>query len=266
MIALVGDTAIAYDDLGIGMPVVFLHAFPLDRTMWAPQTSALVAGWRCIAPDFRGFGESTSGKSEPASMDRYASDVIGVLDTLRVERAVFVGLSMGGYVAFSIWRQHRSRVRALALADTKAGADDQTARTKRDELIDVARTKGSEAVAGIQVSKLVGKSTQEKHPDIYDAANNLMAVAPADGVIAALRAMKDRPDSTPILSTIDVPTLILVGDEDVVTPVAEARAMHASIAGSRLEVLAGVGHLSSLERPAAFNTVLAEFLSSLELS
>jgi 3-oxoadipate enol-lactonase len=192
--------------------------------------------------------------------------VIGMLDALRVERAVFVGLSMGGYVALSLWRQHRSRVRALALADTKAGADDQAMRAKRDELIDVARSKGSEAVAGIQVAKLVGKSTRDKHPDTYDAAHNMMAAAPADGVIAALRAMKERPDSTPILSTIDVPTLVLVGDEDVVTPVAEARAMHASIAGSRLEVLAGVGHLSSLERPAAFNTVLAEFLGSLELS
>src|SRR5437764_8737895 len=121
VIALVGDTEIAYDDVGSGLPVVFLHAFPLNRTMWDPQLGALVGECRCIAIDLRGFGDSKG--AEPYTMDRYADDVAGVLDTLQIERAVIVGLSMGGYVAFAFWRRHRERVRGLVLADTRASAD-----------------------------------------------------------------------------------------------------------------------------------------------
>jgi 3-oxoadipate enol-lactonase len=264
VIALVEDVAIAFDDLGSGMPALFLHAFPLNRTMWAPQTSALVAQWRCIAPDFRGLGESTG--EGPWTVDRFADDVVSVLDGLNIERAAVVGLSMGGYVAFSLWRRHRERVRGLVLADTRAGADTEETRARRAQLIEVARTKGSEAVASMQIAGLVGKSTREKNPDVYDAMHRMMAQAPEGGIIGGLQAMMSRPDSTPLLGQIDVPTLIVVGDEDVVTPVKEARAMHAAIPGSRLEVLAQAGHLSSAERPAAFNTVLSEFLGSLEFT
>src|SRR6185503_2983280 len=121
VIALVDDAGIAYDDVGSGLPVVFLHAFPLNRTMWDPQVGALVAECRCIAIDMRGLGESAP--AEPYSVERYADDVVGVLDALQIERAVFVGLSLGGYVAFALWRRHRDRVRALVLADTRAAAD-----------------------------------------------------------------------------------------------------------------------------------------------
>lgn len=121
MIALVGDAEIAFDDIGSGFPVVFLHAFPLNRTMWDPQTGALVSEYRCIPIDFRGFGDSAA--APPYAMDRYADDVAGVLDTLQIERAVIVGLSMGGYVSFAFWRRHRERVRAFVLADTRATPD-----------------------------------------------------------------------------------------------------------------------------------------------
>jgi pimeloyl-ACP methyl ester carboxylesterase len=261
VIALVGDTEIAFDDVGSGLAVVFLHAFPLNRTMWDPQVTALVAECRCIAMDFRGLGDSAD--AEPYSMDRYADDVVGLLDTLQIERAVIVGSSMGGYVAFALWRRHRARIRALVLADTRADADTAEVATRRRELMEIAETQGSTAVANMQIAGLIGKTTRDKRPDIFDATHRMMAQAPASGIIGGLEAMMHRPDSTPDCATIDVPTLVVVGEEDVLTPPKEARRLHDTITGSRLEVLRQAGHLSNVERPAAFNTVVREFLASL---
>jgi len=261
VIALVGDTEIAFDDIGSGLPVVFVHAFPLNRTMWDPQVTALVGECRCIPIDLRGFGDSKA--SAPYSMDQYADDVVAVLDTLQIEQAVIVGLSLGGYVTFALWRRHRSRVRALVLADTRADADTSDNIARRRGLIELAETQGSVAVANVQIAGLVGKTTRDKRPDIYDSVHRLIAQAPPEGIVGALGAMMARPDSTPTLSTIDVPTLIVVGSEDVSTPPRDARTLHAAIPGSRLEVLQQAGHLSNLERPAAFNTVVTEFLGSL---
>ncbi|HEY4307180.1 MAG TPA: alpha/beta fold hydrolase [Gemmatimonadaceae bacterium] len=261
MIALVGDTAIAYDDVGSGLPVVFLHAFPLNRTMWDPQVTALVGESRCIAIDMRGLGDSKGGA--PFSMDRYADDVAGVLDTLHITRAVVVGLSMGGYVSFAMWRRHRDRIRALVLADTRATADTAETVERRRELIDIAQTQGMTAVANAQITGLVGKTTRERRPDIYDAMHRMIAQAPGAGVIGALQALIERPDSTDTCATIDVPTLIICGDEDALTPPKIAAQLAETIRGSRLEVLQGAGHLSNVERPAAFNTVMSEFLASL---
>jgi pimeloyl-ACP methyl ester carboxylesterase len=261
VIALVGDTEIAFDDIGSGFPIVFLHGFPLNRTMWEPQVTALVSEFRCITIDMRGFGGSTV--SPPFTMDRYADDVVAVLDTLGIERAVVVGLSMGGYVAFAMWRRHKHRIRALVLADTRAVADSVEVVEKRRGLIAAAESQGSTAVANAQIAGLMGRSTRDKRPDIYDAMHRMMAQAPAQGVIGALEALIARPDSTSTLATIDVPTLIIVGDEDVITPVKEARRLQEGIPRSRLEILKGAGHLSNVERPASFNTVMTEFLGSL---
>ena len=261
MIALVGDTEIAFDDIGSGLPVAFLHAFPLNRTMWDPQVSALVADCRCIPIDMRGFGESAV--IGPYSIDRFADDVVGVLDTLHIERAVIVGLSMGGYVAFALWRRHRSRVRAFVLANTRATADSIDMIERRRSMIDAAEDHGSAAVANMQIAGLIGKTTRDKRPDTYDAMHRMMSQAPTDGVIGALEALIERPDSTPTLASIDVPTMVVAGDEDVITPPRDARALQSAIAGSRLEVLQQAGHLSNVERPAAFNTIVREFLSSL---
>jgi pimeloyl-ACP methyl ester carboxylesterase len=196
-------------------------------------------------------------------MDRYADDVAGVLDTLQIARAVIVGLSMGGYVAFAMWRRHRDRIRALVLADTRATADTAEMIERRRELIEVAQAQGMTAVANAQITGLVGKTTRERRPDIYDAMHRMIAQAPPSGVIAALHALMRRPDSTDTCSTIDVPTLVICGDEDVLTPPKVASKLAESIRGSRLEILQGAGHLSNVERPAAFNTVVSEFLASL---
>lgn len=261
MITLVGDTAIAFDDIGSGLPVVFLHAFPLNRTMWEPQIGALVAECRCIAIDFRGFGDSRA--APPFTVDRYADDVAAVMDALQIERAVVVGLSLGGYVAFALWRRHRSRIRALVLSDTRASADSEEVLARRRALIETAKTQGPTAVANAQIAGLMGKSTRDKRPDIYDAMHRMMAQTGVDGIVGGLEAMIARPDSTPTLATIDMPTLVVVGEEDVITPPKEARKICEGIPGSRIEVLRGAGHLANVERPAAFNTVVSEFLGTL---
>ena len=261
MIARVNDVDIAYDDVGAGLPIVFIHGFPLDRSFWKPQVGALMAQARCIAPDLRGFGASSC--RGPFTMDQYADDVAALLDVLSIERATIAGLSMGGYVAFAMWRRHRARVRALVLADTRAGADSEEGRAKRRELIEVARTEGAGAVATRQLPGLIGKTTRERNPDVAEWLHFMMAMQPVEGIAGALEAMMQRPDSTPDLATITVPTLVMVGEEDALTKPAEAKAIADAIRGARLEVLAQAGHAASVERPAAFNHLMAEFVASL---
>jgi pimeloyl-ACP methyl ester carboxylesterase len=263
MILLQGGIDIGYDDVGSGTPLLLLHGFPHNRSLWASQVHALVDRTRCVAPDLRGFGETPP--VPPYTMDQYADDAVTLLDALRIERAVVAGISMGGYVAFALWRRHRARVRALVLVDTRAGADGEEARAKRRDLIAVARRAGSEAVADAMLPGMIGKSTRAKQPELVERVRTMLASQPVEGVVGALEALMSRPDSSPTLATIDVPTLIVVGDEDVLTPVAESQAMHAAIPGSRLEVLSGAGHISNVERPAAFNHVLSEFLAAVEL-
>lgn len=268
MIAVVDTLDVGYDDVGKvsdgGAPLLFAHAFPLNRTMWAPQVSALVERCRCVAADFRGFGESSV--APPYSVEQYADDLAHLLDQLRIDKVVLVGCSLGGYVAFAFWRRHRARVRALVLADTRAGADAEETLVRRRQLIQVARAEGSTSIANLQIPSMVGKTTREKQPDTFDAVHRMIAQAPVDGIVGALQAMMLRPDSVPLLPTIDVPTLIVVGGEDVPTPVKEARTMHERIPGSRLEIIANAGHLANMERPAAFNHLLTEFLGALSYS
>lgn len=263
MIALLGDIEIGYDDAGAGEAVLFVHGFPHDRTLWSPQLQGLATRARCIACDLRGFGESTC--APPYSMSRYADDLVALLDRLRLERAVIVGLSMGGYVALALWRQAPQRVRGLVLANTRAGADSDAAREKRRQMLAIARNEGSSGVAVAMLPGMLGKTTREKNPEVMDAVHRMLTAAPVEGVIGGLEAMMERPDSTATLSTVTVPTLIVHGDEDALIPVEEARAMHAAIRGSMLEVIAGAGHLSNLERPAAFNHLVSEFLGRLTL-
>lgn len=266
MIAVIDGLEVGYDDVGTGggLPVLFVHAFPLNRRMWAPQVSALVERCRCVAADLRGFGESSV--APPYSVEQYADDLAHLLDQLRIDKVVLVGCSMGGYVSFAFWRRHKERVRALVLADTKAGADAEEALERRRQLVDIARTQGSTAVANLQIASLIGKTSREKQPDTYDAVHRMMAQAQPEGLAGALEAMMLRPDSIPMLGTIDVPTLIVVGEEDVPTPAREARLMHDRIAGSRLEVISQAGHLANMERPAAFNHLLTEFVGALTYS
>ncbi|HKS07869.1 MAG TPA: alpha/beta hydrolase [Gemmatimonadaceae bacterium] len=263
MIRSVNGHALAYDDVGSGLPVVFLHGFPHDRSLWSSQLGAAALPTRCIAPDLRGFGES---EGSATTIDDYASDVIALMSALGIVKAVVVGLSMGGYVAMAMWRRNPRMVRALVLVDTKATADTDEGRAKRTEQIAFAKARGSAALADALMPGMVGKATRAMRPDLTERIHGMLARASTNGVVGALTAMRDRPDSTPTLATITVPALIIVGDEDVLTPVSDARAMNAGIAGSRLEIVNGAGHLSNVERPAAFNHLLSEFLASLALT
>ena len=261
MITFANGHAIGYDDVGTGIPVLFLHGFPHNRSLWAPQLGALATAARTISMDLRGFGESVPGSA--GSMDDYADDAAALLDTVGIDRVVVVGLSMGGYATFALWRRHQARLRALVLCDTRAGADSETSRASRREMQALAQDRGLAAVANQLISGMVGPTTRLNNPELVDEMHRMMSLAPEDGVVGALEAMLTRPDSTPTLASIAVPTLIIVGDEDVLTPVKEARAMHLAVTGSRLEIIAGAGHVSNAERPATFNHVLSEFLISL---
>jgi pimeloyl-ACP methyl ester carboxylesterase len=264
MLAQLNGIQLSYDDVGSGFPIVLLHAFPLDRSMWAPQLGALVRQGRCIAPDLRGFGGTSA--AAPYSMDQYADDVAALMDGLGLGAGVIGGLSMGGYIAFAFWRRHREKVRALVLADTRAGPDTEEGREKRRRLIEVARSRGAATVADMQVGSMVGETTRERRPEVVATIRAMMAAAPVDGIVGALEAMMARPDSTPTLATIDVPTLILVGAEDTLTPPTEARAMHERIRGSRLEILEQSGHICNLEQSAAFSHVVSEFVEGVKLA
>jgi pimeloyl-ACP methyl ester carboxylesterase len=263
MITLVDDIQLGYDDAGSGVALVLIHGFPHDRTLWTPQVHGLVDRARCIAVDLRGFGDSSG--APPYSVDSYADDIVGILDRLRVGTAVVCGLSMGGYVAFALWRRHRARIRGLILASTRPGADSPEAVEKRRGMMELAQERGAAAVADSMMPGMVGKTTREKNPDVVEAVRAMLASAPVAGIVGALEAMIARPDSTPDLATIDVPTLVVAGDEDALIPVAEARSMHQAIRGSRLEVVAGAGHVVNRERPAAFNHLVSEFLAGLTL-
>jgi 3-oxoadipate enol-lactonase len=262
MIERVGGIGMSWEERGKGAAVLFVHGFPHDHSLWRAQVAALGGHARCIAPDLRGFGESEV--APPWSVDQWADDIAALLDARGVERATVCGLSMGGYIAFALWRRHRERVRALVLADTRAGPDDEAAKAKRREMIALAREGGAAAVAERMMPGMIGKTTRERAPERAAQVRAMLERAPVEGIVGALEAMMARPDSTPTLATIDVPTLVIVGEEDALTPPADARAMHERIAGSRLETIAGAGHASAFERPAAFSHVLGEFIAGLE--
>lgn len=264
MIAQLAGFQMGFDDQGDGLPIVFLHGFPHDRTLWTAQRVALAPHARCIVPDLRGFGHSST--HGPFSMDQYADDVIALLDWLGIESAVICGLSMGGYVSMALWRRHPDRVRGLVFCDTRAGADTDEGKQKRDELIGLVRRDGARAIAESQITGMVGAGTREKRPEVVAALRAMMGRQPAAGIVGALQALRDRPDSRDTLRTISVPSLVLVGEEDVLTPIKEARAIAEALppaARVRLEIIAGAGHVPCLERPAATTHALSDFLSTL---
>jgi pimeloyl-ACP methyl ester carboxylesterase len=264
MIALLpGGLELAYDEAGSGLPLLLVHGWPHDRTMWAGQVGGLATYARVIAPDLRGFGGSTV--RGPYTMDQYADDLVAFLESLGIAQAVVCGLSMGGYIAFSMLRRHRDRIRGLILADTRASADTDEARANRAMLVTLIEQEGMTALASRQLEPMVARSTLERQVPLAETVRRMMASVPPEGAIGALRAMAGRPDSTPLLGTIDVPTLVVGGDEDGIIPPDVLRDMAASIPNSRVEILEEGGHLSPLERPAAFNHVVTEFLGTLLL-
>ncbi len=239
--------------------LVWLHAFPLSAEMWRPQLEEPPPHWRVIAPDLAGFG-GTDDHAEAPSIDDFAADLEALLSMLTIPRAVVGGLSMGGYAAFAMMRRHPGRVRALILADTRSGADSPEARANRARMLSLVREKGAGGVADEMLPKLVGPTTHRTRPEVAWLVRRLIEAQPPDGIARAIERLRDRPDTTAGLPAIAVPTLVMVGAEDAITPPAEARALAEGIAGTAHVIIPLAGHLSSLENPVAFATAVREWL------
>jgi len=260
--AVINEITVGYSDQGNGTPLVFIHAFPLSKTMWQPQVDALKDTYRMITIDLGGHGESDIVLWHD-SLDDYAKDVIHLLDHLGIAQAVFVGLSMGGYTLFSIYRHYPNRVQAMVLADTRAQADSEEGKAGRRSMAQVAFSDGAPAIADLMLPKLLAPSTIKHHPEIVEQVRQMILQTSTAGIVVDLVAMASRPDSTDLLPTITCPTLVIVGEDDQATPVAESQYIADRISGSALVTIAGAGHLSNLEQPDAFTHALESFLEKI---
>lgn len=255
----VNGVSLAIETRGSGLPIVFIHGFPLDRTVWRHQLDTLT-GFRRIAFDLRGMGQSDA-PDLGYSMATYADDLVALLDALGEERVVLCGLSMGGYIAFEFLRRFRPRVRGLVLMDTRPEADSAEGRKARDALIAKVRDLGPIAAAEAMLPRFF---TATVPTDLIHSVREMIMRTPVPGIVGALGAMRERPDSTPLLPTlVGVPTLVVVGQEDVITPPAIAEAMAAAIPEARLVEIPGAGHLPSVEQPVPTTRAILKFLQGL---
>lgn len=258
---LVNDVTTAVEVKGDGMAVLFIHGFPLDRTVWRHAIAPLTGG-RLIAPDLRGLGLSDAPAGE-CSIPQYADDMVTLLDLLGVESCVACGLSMGGYVAFDMVRRYPDRIAGLILVNSRAEADGPAARQARDEMIRLVEQDGTAALADLLVPKLLAPESQTTMPSVVEQVRTMIQSAPVPGVVDALRAMKERPDSTSLLERIAVPTLVIAGREDQLIPVDHARSMAAMIPGARFALIPGGGHLVPIEQPIPTSRAIGDFLDAL---
>jgi pimeloyl-ACP methyl ester carboxylesterase len=242
--------------------LVLLHAFPLDSRVWEEQLALADHGWRVIAPDFRGFGSSGAADPPASSVDDYAGDVIDLLDRLHIDDAVIGGVSLGGYVAFAIFRHAPRYVRALMFVDTRSEADTPEGVIARQRMLRSLGEHGTMPIVEEMVPKLVGPTTLRSRPAIVERVRAMAMTSTPGAIAGAVQALMTRPDSTPLLSTIHCPVLIIVGEEDALTPVAFSERMQKAIGGAELAIIPGAGHLSNLERSDAFNAVATTFLNS----
>jgi 3-oxoadipate enol-lactonase len=253
---------LAVEVRGEGPAILFVHGYPLDRTIWREQIDAL-DGYRRIAPDLRGMGQSDA-PDLGYGMALYAADLAALLDALGVDDVVLCGHSMGGYIAFEFLRQWRSRVRGLVLIDTRAEADAPEVRRSRDAAAATARERGAAEVGDGMLPKMLAPSTLTGRPEVVERVQALMAGTPVAGMVGALGAMRDRAGSESLLPTLaGIPTLVMVGAADILTPPEQARTMAEAIPGARLAIIPGAGHLPPVEQPAAVTQSLREFLRTL---
>ncbi len=257
-----GDAEIVYWSLGDGPRVVLLHPFPVNHEFWQPVAEVLATRYRVIMPDLRGHGESGVGEG-PATMEKHAADIARVMDDAEIGRAPLVGVSIGGYALFEFWRKHRGRIAALGLCNTKAAADGMEARAGRLQAANDVLERGTEPFFESMIPKVLAKTTREMRPDLVDGALRMMRTMSPENVAQVQRGMAVRPDSIETLKTINVPTLLVTGDEDAVTGVNEAELMRQHIPGSQLRVIPKAGHYSPWEQPEEAAKLLRRFLDGL---
>lgn len=251
---------LAYDTAGEGKPILFVHGYPLSRKIWEPQISGLAMFSRIVAPDLRGHGESDKIPG-PYSVDLLADDCNNLLDTLGITQPVVIaGLSMGGYIALAFYRKYADRMSGLILTATRAGSDSPEVKLNRDKAIDLARSSGSIAIVDGMINKMLSPLTYKNNPSLVDHVREIMVGTSVEGIVGALTAMKDRPDSSSMLKSIAKPVLIIHGNEDQLIPVTEAIKMYEEIPNSELVTINEAGHLLNMEKPTMFNQAIQNFI------
>lgn len=259
---------LAFVDRGSGVPIVLIHGFPLDHTMWTAQIDALANRYRVIAPDLRGFGQTSLGAidvGQGVSMERYADDLAELLTALAIEiPIVLVGFSMGGYIAWQFVRKYQPRLGALILCDTRAAADSNEARTARLTMAEHIDDWGGGRVAEMMSARLFAPESLANRPELVAELRRVVEHTPAAAIAAAQRGMAARPDMTYLLSDIRVPTLVIAGAEDVISPPEEMRGIAAAIPRAQFVEIPNAGHMTTMENPVAVNAALTDFLTALE--
>ncbi|MBN2476473.1 MAG: alpha/beta fold hydrolase [Pirellulales bacterium] len=260
----VNGVELAFVDRGCGAPLLLVHGFPLDHTMWNAQIDALSLARRVIAPDLRGFGRS--GVTDAlVTMEQLADDLDALLAAIEVpEPVALCGLSMGGYVAFQFWRRHRARLCALILADTRAMNDSPEMAAARLAMADRVIREGPAPLVDNMTPRLFAEATSQNRDDLVESLRQMMLATDPRGIAAASRGMARRPDMTPMLGQIDCPTLVVVGEQDAISPPGEMRELARAIPRARFAEIPNCGHMSPMEKPAEFNEAIEEFLAALE--
>jgi pimeloyl-ACP methyl ester carboxylesterase len=257
-----GDADVFYTTIGDGPDIVLLHAFPANHEMWLPVAKSLASRYRVTLMDLRGHGLSTVGEA-PATIEKHAADLARVAKAAGINRAIFAGVSIGGYILFEFWRTFRDQVRGLILADTRATADPTDARASRLQSAKDVLERGTEQFINSMLPKLLGETTHKNRPDLVDAARKMMSRTSSAGISATLQGMAARPDSIATLKTINLPTLVIAGDEDTLTPLADAQLIHQNIKGSDLKVISHAGHYVVFENAEETTRVIRAFVDNL---
>ena len=259
------ETTINYTERGLpqGIPVVFIHGFPLNHTMWEPQMKALPNHFRAITYDIRGHGDSDVGDGQ-YTIEFFVDDLLALLNHLVIDRAIICGLSMGGYIALRAYERFPERIKALVLCDTKSEADTNEAKLKRSAAVKVVKSSGTSAYAEEFAGAIFAPQTFQSHPGLVENVKKMIRANSPVGIAGAALALGCRTDTSAVLPLIKVPTLILVGEQDKLTPPAIAESMHKQIPRSELHVIPYAAHMSNLENAPAFDTYLIEFLNQVK--
>ena len=260
--ARINGIQMGYTDTGRGSPILLVHGYPLNRTMWDAQVSGLSQDFRVIAPDLRGHGESDA-PTGTYSVDIFADDLRALLDHLNMQQVTLVGFSLGGYIAFAFQRKYASRLHALVLADTRPQADTPEGKQGRENTAQTVLKDGVAGVAQATAPRMLAPATVQNHPNVVERVRSIMASTSVNGYVGDLRGLAERPDSTATLALISCPTLIVVGEQDAVTPPGDSQAMARAIKNTTLVTIPNAGHLSPMEQPQAFNDALRAFLQGL---
>ncbi|MDR3763018.1 MAG: alpha/beta fold hydrolase [Acidobacteriota bacterium] len=264
MILHSGEVDLFYEVCGKGPDVVLLHPYPCDHTFWLPVVPFLESRFRLILPDLRGLGQSGLAhpeNGEPVTtMAQLATDALALCDALGIGRTAFAGCSVGGYALFELWRRARERVKALAFFDTRAGADGEEGIQGRLQAAADVLERGPEWAIGQMMPRMVSAYTLGARPDVVEMARNTMRRATAPGMAALQRGMASRADSLATLSSITVPSLVLGGEDDLPSPVAELERIARGIPGAELKIVSRAGHTAALEHPEEAGPVLRDFL------